>query len=167
MIDEIWVSLDSLCGVYEISSYGRVRSVKTKKILKTPISNCGYPRFYGSIHGKKRAFLVHRLIADAFIPNNERKPFINHIDGDKTNLAISNLEWCTHKENMRHARENGLIDISIKRSGPGEMSPAAKLKETDVYCIRKLISEGVPNKDIAKLFGTSIGNVWNTRTSTA
>lgn len=84
---------------YECSDLGRIKNKTTNKILKGTISNKGYIM----VHIKnKKNISVHRLIAEAFIDNPENKPFINHIDGNKTNNNINNLEWCTHLENVRH-----------------------------------------------------------------
>ena len=58
----------------------------------------------------RKVLRVHRLVAETFIPNKENKPFINHIDGNKQNNVISNLEWCTNKENCNHALKNGLCN---------------------------------------------------------
>ena len=63
----------------------------------------GYKRFRKTIAGKRYKFLVHRLVAETFIPNPEGKPYINHIDGDTTNNNAENLEWCTRSENALHA----------------------------------------------------------------
>jgi len=63
---------------------------------------------------EKRNIFVHRMVASVFCPNLDNKPYVNHIDGNPSNNAASNLEWCTHAENMRHARETGLIDQNLR-----------------------------------------------------
>lgn len=92
---------------YEVSNYGRVRNWKGYiKSLKH--DRYGYPTVDLYNNSKRTEKLVHRLVANAFIPNPENKPTVNHIDGDKMNNKIDNLEWNTHKENMQHAVRTGL-----------------------------------------------------------
>ena len=129
---EIWKPIAGYEGYYEVSSHGRVRSldriVKTKgngvrsvkgRILipvkmcaKTPYHQVQISRGIVKTRVIKR---IHRLVAYAFIPNPENKPFINHKDAIMYNNYIHNLEWCTPKENSKHAVENNLMR---PRSGP-------------------------------------------------
>lgn len=94
---------------YECSYDGQIRNKKTKRVLKQFIGKDGYLRT--QFDGKTRT--VHRVIALAFIPKEKGKDFVNHIDGDKKNNSVSNLEWCTREENMRHAYKIGLIEPPI------------------------------------------------------
>lgn len=100
---EIWKKIEEL--PYEISSLGRIRNLKGK-ILKTYIQNCGYEQIKVAFNNTHKQ--IHRLVAEAFIPNPESKKYVNHIDGNKLNNSVSNLEWCTNSENIIHARKTGL-----------------------------------------------------------
>lgn len=90
-------------------------------VSKTPAKN-GYLR----VGYQMSRYYQHRIVAETWIPNPEGKQFINHIDGDKTNNNITNLEWCTHKENMCHAHNNGLITNSTPHKKNVTMSKCAK-----------------------------------------
>lgn len=108
MENEIWKDIKGYEGLYKISNYGRIYSYYSKKLLKTTLCNGGYLRGHLYKNTKVKAFLVHRLVAKAFIPNPENKPEVNHIDGNKKNNNVENLEWVTSKENMEHAVINNL-----------------------------------------------------------
>lgn len=85
-----------------------------EKILKQSITTKGYLQVVLSREGKSNWYKVHRLVAQTFIPNPENKPQVNHIDGNKINNNINNLEWCTNSENQIHAFKNNL---QVKRYG--------------------------------------------------
>ena len=100
---------------YSITKDGKVFSHNTNSYLM-PFNNSGYLRVSLSTENKCKKFLVHRLVAEAFIPNNDNKKLVNHIDGNKQNNDISNLEWCTYSENLKHAYKIGLY-TDVKRAG--------------------------------------------------
>lgn len=104
--------LKSLKFLYEINEDGVIRNVKSKKIIKGYEENNGYirVRFENKCLGGVVRSSVHQLLAEAFIPNPENKPEINHIDSNRSNNALSNLEWVTHSENMKHAYNKGRIN---------------------------------------------------------
>lgn len=106
---EIWKDLECLEGVYQVSNMGRFRRSKTKRLIKPYKKKCG--GYYGVktyINGKVKNHKIHRLVAMAFIENPLNKSQVNHIDGDKSNNQVSNLEWTTCLENLYHAALNGL-----------------------------------------------------------
>lgn len=88
---------------YKISKKGEIYSVKYDRLLK-PYKMNGYL----TVDIKKKGYFLHRLVAETYIPNPENYPVVNHLDGNKENNCMENLEWTTQKENIKHARENGL-----------------------------------------------------------
>lgn len=99
---EIWKNIEKEDG-YKISPCGRVLNTKANKILLGQINHRGYRQV--TINGKTHR--IHKLVATAFIPNENNLPQINHKDCDKLNNHVSNLEWCTNSYNIRHAIKNG------------------------------------------------------------
>lgn len=96
-------------GVYEITELGGIINAKTGERLKARTNAQGYVQVNLHKDGKCRTHMVHRLVAEAFIPNPEDKPQVNHIDEDKENNRVSNLEWVTHQENCSHGTRNARI----------------------------------------------------------
>lgn len=120
---EIWKKIEGY-RKYEVSSFGRIRSITNTgkiKILRPQANKKGYLRIWLSEKGIKKRFLIHRLIAQAFIPNPHGKKEINHIDFDRSNNHISNLEWITHKENCIHSSNNARKSaLKAKHSKTGQ-----------------------------------------------
>lgn len=110
---------------YRIYIDGEVWSVRTGKFLKQETSK-GYKRVTLSIDGKTKRFQVHRLVAMYFIENPLNKPCVNHIDGDKENNNLNNLEWCTYSENENHSYNN-----------LGKINPIRKLTNENIEDIKK------------------------------
>ncbi len=104
---EIWKDIPNYDGIYQASNLGRIRNAKTLSIRK-PINYGPYYTLQLSINGNRKLFLVHKLIAATFIPNPLNKREINHIDGNKHNNRVDNLEWVTRKENAMHSAKTGL-----------------------------------------------------------
>lgn len=107
--NEIWLPVVGYEDYYEVSNLGRVKSMifQNHRILKEHISLNGYCRVGLRKDGKQKTLTVHRIVAKAFIHNTNRLPEVNHKDHDKRNNHVSNLEWCTAKENTEH-------DIKVK-----------------------------------------------------
>lgn len=102
-IPVLWRSVVGYENLYEVSSNGDIRSLyRYKKTLKHSISKNGYHTVELFKDGKGKRLLVHRLVAEAFIPNLDMFPQVNHIDENKNNNSVSNLEWCTAKYNMNY-----------------------------------------------------------------
>lgn len=141
---EQWKVVEGTHGALEVSSLGRVKSnLRDGRILKTQPDRKGYQRLRMTIKRERYSFKLHRLVAQAFIPNPENKPQVNHIDGNKSNNAASNLEWVSNKENAHHAIENDLWEnvyaASIK-TNTARMKPVVA---TSISTGEKLYFESV------------------------
>lgn len=121
---------------YEVSNLGNIRNARTHRVRKLNVLPKGYA-FVGVSLGSrdnKPLFKVHRAVAETFIPNPNNLPVINHIDGNKLNNVVENLEWCTHQENTIHAYANGL-QKPLPRCYHSKFS---KLTKEDVDYIKKV-----------------------------
>lgn len=132
------------------SFHGRPSEIEVKeRIIKPYIGNNGYYTVSFSVNGKTKSILAHRALAIAFIPNPQGKHQVNHIDGNKLNNSLSNLEWATGAENIQHAYNVGL-------RARGEGVKGSKLTQKKVLIIKKLlISKKYSMKRIGKAFGVS------------
>lgn len=103
---------------YEVCDVGLVRSKKTNRILKSTPHSEGYPVYRLFIDGKCHWKLLHRILAEAFIPNPDNKRCVDHIDGDVTNNTIQNLRWVTHQENQfnRHVHKGEYRGVSFMKA---------------------------------------------------
>lgn len=135
---------------YLINEYGEVLNTKTNRILK---ASAGASHGYFTVFVDGKNLLLHRLIAQTFIPNPDNLPCVNHIDGNKQNNNVNNLEWCTKAENNRHARRTGLNPYKILR---GEKARHHKLTQNDVDYIRSHYKKG----DL-KFSGKSLSEKYN------
>ena len=179
---EIWKWVNGYEDRYEISNFGNIRSyymgrgaqkgipakmakklkgrggqilTKISKPRKTQLNKYGYRYVHLMKNKITKQKLIHRLIAEAFIPNpDSSKSFVNHKNGIKNDNRIENLEWCTLKQNTQHALKNGLMPV-------GEKSYMAKLSNSQVQRIRLIreISPKMSYEKIGKLFGASFSTV--------
>lgn len=141
--------------LYKISPCGQVYSVRNNKFLSTRDNGNGYLVVHLCYGEGRKVRYIHRLVAETYLLNLEDKPQVNHIDGDKNNNHLSNLEWCTQSENMLHAFKNGL---NCKK---GEKSSKAKLTEIDVKFIRYWSSVGYKTGDLSRVFNISVPVISN------
>ena len=167
---EIWKDIEGAEGRYQVSNLGRVKSVAriveqtrkdigatfcrelSEKILNPAADSYGYKvvsiRFADKLFTKK----VHRLVAEAFLENERNFDQVNHIDGDKANNILSNLEWCTAKQNSVHkCKALGI--------GVGASNGRAKLTDDNVMKIDEMLCAGYPPKEIAAAFGVKYNSI--------
>lgn len=166
MENEIWKPIRLCDGRYEVSNYGRVKSVfsisrkgkirLTGVMLKLHINSNGYYR----IKIINKGYLVHRLVGFEFINNPENKPQINHIDGNKLNNHVDNLEWCTNMENAIHAKLTGLVPTADPKNkyikkGYSRHGSKPRRKIVNIKTGEKFNSP----KELSELTGISIKNI--------
>lgn len=112
-MEEIWKDIEGYEGLYQVSNLGRVHSLYRNIILKGFIDQDGYRLVTIYKNNTKSNKTIHRLVAQAFIPNPENKSHVNHIDEDKTNNRVDNLEWMTAKENINHGTHNERVSKTM------------------------------------------------------
>ncbi|MDM5434391.1 NUMOD4 domain-containing protein [Bacillus hominis] len=167
---EVWKDIEDYEGKYQVSSLGRVKSldrivrhsgnherIQHGKILKLTLNSVsGYLQVGLYLEGKVKKYNVHRLVAETFINNPGNKPEVNHIDENKTNNTVINLEWCTRKENENHGTKK-------QRKTKNTDYESIRLKNSKVVIqydsSGKLINEWNSIADINKQLGYSKGNI--------
>lgn len=169
-IETEWFDIPGYVGVYQVTRGGQVRSLP--RYVNSPaaggrrlvmgraikvVSVKGYPAIQVRDGQTRKTIYLHRVMATLFIPNLDGKPDVNHINGNKSDFSVVNLEWCTHKENMRHAYETGLA--TPRDIGPGERSPSSKLTDAIVRDIKTRLASGWTQKALADLYGVSSGTI--------
>ncbi len=161
--EEIWKDVIGYEGLYEISNYGRIKSIARQvvsqyrkrtikeKILKNTTCHYGYTNTCLSKYGDSKLFKVHRLVAIHFIPNPENKPQVNHKgkNPNKKDNRVWMLEWVTNKENADHFSSTNLRNQAL-----GEKASKSKLTEKDVLEIRAL-KDKLSNRKIAKIYNVT------------
>ena len=155
METEIWKDIVGLEGKFQVSNFGNMRRLRHEKFTKTgkikiikekEIKQYLHKGYMLAQSQKGITPLVHRLVAMAFIPNPENKKTVNHIDADKTNNHINNLEWSTHTEQMQHAVANNLLEV---RGAP----KFTKEYKKEIYEYAK--SNDVTIIELSRIFGVS------------
>ena len=148
----LWSTLPGSIG-YLIGSNGEVIGRRGKPLIGS-VSAKGYPRVkIFDLNNKQKTVTRHRLVAEAFIPNPLNKPQVNHIDADKSNNCISNLEWVTNDENHSHKMRMGL-----NNTPPGEASHRAKMSNEDALCI---YMDERDYLEISEEYGVSMASVYS------
>lgn len=148
---EIWKDIPNYEGYFQVSNLGRVKSLarivlwggkprrEKEKIKNHYINREGYPCVTLCKERKSHAFLIHRLVAEAFIPNPENKPFVDHIDTNKENFSLDNLRWVTAKENannpktLLHCKENTYTTESLNKRLITRKERGRKCAPKEVY----------------------------------
>lgn len=136
---------------YAVTRGGNVLSMPNRtrggvRELKQRVNSYVYVTLHDS-RGEQYPHTVHRLVAEAYIPNPRNKPCVNHKNGIKTDNRVDNLEWCTRSENQKHAHDTGLIKPMC-----GEKTPLSKLKNKEVLQIREMYGRGTTQKEIGNIF---------------
>ena len=166
-----WYDGIDLSWRFEVSTYGRIRNAITKKVYKPHTGASDYLQICTSICGRNKNIRIHRCVAETFLPNWFNDEIVNHIDGNKQNNHLENLEWCSRKYNYAHAARMDLIDTDnmfqfemSSRCGQyhGSNNGMSKLTEDDVRYIREhYIPKGNGQKcnrqELANRFGVSVG----------
>jgi hypothetical protein len=138
---EIWKDVEGYEGSYQISNFGRVKSlIGNEKILNPRKNNFGYCQVALNNHRHRKNYLISRLVATAFINNPDASPYVNHIDSNPSNNHIDNLEWCTQRHNIQHSiKSKRFIGLRItciktgnKYNSASEAGRALKIPERTI-----------------------------------
>lgn len=160
---EVWKDIKDYEGIYQVSNFGNVKSLgnsfsRKERLLKLSHQSKGYLTVVLQKNATRKMVLTHRLVAEHFIDNTESKPQVNHINGDKTDNIVENLEWVSHRENLDHAIKNNL---TLK----GEENRNSKLKDVDVIKIYSLLQKGTTTKELSESYNVSYSTIDSIRTN--
>ena len=144
----MWKDIIGYENLYQINELGQIKN-KNGKIKSQNVINSGYLVVDLYKNNVRHTLLVHRLVAQTFVPNPDNLEIINHIDGDKTNNNSSNLEWCDYTTNLNHARNNNLR--------PKEWQYQGSLTKEEVLEIPKLVEWGLSKIEIARVLKVNVG----------
>lgn len=145
---EKWKLISKTNNLYAVSTLGRIMSMRDGRIMKTTITNKGYELVITHVDGKQKGYTVHRLVAEAFLPNENNYPVINHKDENPLNNNVNNLEWCSSSYN------NTYNDIHIKSGIKRRGRPSHnKMKTTKEYENKEVLMLTKDN-ELIKVFNT-------------
>ena len=170
--EEIWKDIKGFENKYQISNLGNLRNSNTNNTLKFRKSSRGYLTITIRKKSKVYCYLVHRLVAETFLPNPNNYPQVNHIDGNKSNNIVDNLEWCTASNNQKHAYRIGLhVNDTQKMKRMNEKSKLKIKKKVIQYDLNgNIINEFESLKDAefqTKIKYQYISNCCRGKTKTA
>lgn len=145
--EEFWKDVKDYEGIYLASNMGNVK--RNNRVIKKQLRN-GYHKLTLCDNGSKNQKLVHRIIAETFIPNPGNKSEVNHINGIRTDNRVVNLEWATRKENAQHS-----YDSSLQISQKGSIHGKSKLTESDVLEIREKSLNGIKLNELSLFYNVA------------
>lgn len=155
-MQEIWKAITDYENLYEVSNIGRVKNIRTGRILKPGIDRYGYYNVGLCKNGKQKTKNVHRLVAQEFLPNPDNLPCVNHKDENKLNNRVDNIEWCTVSYNNKYGnRLNKCRNSMMKKENN---KPIAQFT-FDLPC--ELIKVWPSLMEIERQLGYSAGNIWS------
>jgi len=186
--EDVWKDIVGFEGYYQVNSLGNIKSLDrtirggrygirkvNSRILKQTSCKNGYVKVVLRRDGKDTTCLVHRLIANAFMPNPDNLPQVNHIDGNKKNNQVLNLEWSSAKYNMKHAYVNGLLDSKnlvaqgrkqavLLRKSIAQYSLSGELITTFKSGLEAALKTNIPSPNISEVCNqkrkTAGGFIW-------
>lgn len=172
MEDEVWVAVKDFEGWYEISNHARLKRLgrwsknsrkdnfkwyKEKIVIIKPCFTPKGKKRYSSVHlsrnGESTSRDLHKIVLESFVPKPFQGAEVNHIDGDKHNNTLANLEWVTRKQNVRHAIDTGLSVVQIPLRGSENYR--AKISEQQAREIKILLSNSITTREVATIIGCS------------
>lgn len=166
-INEIWKPVVGYEGLYEVSSFGRLKRIAAARgtvvgyIFTPSLDTKGYLRTrITDKNGKCKTIKMHRVVAEAFLPNPDNLPIVNHINGITTNNYVSNLEWCTHAYNMQHSFSVLKRKPTFLNKFGGDHNRSVRLKAFNIDTGERQFVTGI--NEAARKFKTNASAIWRT-----